>query len=401
MASIKIKSRPSIINDHEGTIYYQIIHERKPRQLATSYHIFPAEWNEKRSAIATPITGERSAYLYSIRERIHWDVERLTKIIRRFESGCLTFTADDVIEEFQRYRSEYSLLNYIETQIVKLRMNGQVRTAETYRSALNSFLTSNNGEDIMLDYITSETIESYEAWHKQKGVAKNTISFYMRVLRAIYKRAVEEGIIEDKNPFRRVYTGVDKTVKRALPLQVIKSIRKLNLSERPHLEFARDIFILSFMLRGMSFIDMAFLKKTDRNNGYVIYKRHKTGQQLTIEWTKEMQDILDKYPANPTAYLLPIITSPGINERCAYRNALFKINKRLKEIAVILKLPIPLTLYVARHSWASVAKAKGVPVSVISEGLGHDSEATTQIYLASLDSSVVDKANSMILKSLM
>ena len=81
----------------------------------------------------------------------------------------------------------------------------------------------------------------------------------MRVLRAIYKRAVEGGIIEDKNPFRRVYTGVDKTVKRALPLQVIKRIRKLNLSEGPHLEFARDIFILSFMLRGMSFIDMALL----------------------------------------------------------------------------------------------------------------------------------------------
>ena len=98
------------MNDHEGTIYYQVIHERTPRQLATSYHIFPAEWNEKRSAIATPITGDRSAYLYSIKERIYWDVERLTKIIRRFESGCLPF---------------------------------------------NSFLTFNNGEDIMLDCITS------------------------------------------------------------------------------------------------------------------------------------------------------------------------------------------------------------------------------------------------------
>ena len=401
MASIKIKFRSSCINGREGTIYYQIIHDRKPRQLTTSYHIFPEEWNDKRSSIATPKSVERTPYLYSIRERIRWDVERLTKIIRRMESGCLTFTAEDVIEEFHRYRSEYSLFNYIEAQVVKLRQNGQTRTAETYRSALNSFLSFNGGDDIMLDSITTETIEAYEAWHKQRGVAKNTISFYMRVLRAIYKRAVDEGIIEDRNPFRRVYTGVDKTIKRALPLQVIKNIRKLNLSDFPHLDFARDIFMLSFMLRGMSFIDMAFLKKTDRTHGFVVYKRHKTGQQLTIEWTKEMQEIVDKYPSNPTVYLLPIITSSGINERCAYRNALFKINKRLKEIASMLNLSIPLTLYVARHSWASVAKAKGVPVSVISEGLGHDSEATTQIYLASLDSSVVDKANSMILKSLM
>ena len=175
MASIKIKFRPSIINDREGTVYYQIIHERKPRQLATSYHIFPGEWNEKRCSIATPIARERSAYLYSIRERIHWDVERLTKIIRRFENGCLSFTADDIVEEFHRYRSEYSLLNYTETQIVKLRQNGQIRTAETYRSALNSFLTFNNGEDIMLGCITSDTIEAYEAWNKQKGMAKKTL----------------------------------------------------------------------------------------------------------------------------------------------------------------------------------------------------------------------------------
>lgn len=385
----------------EGTLYYQIIHDRKPRQLATSYRIFPSEWNEKRSSIATPVNGERSSYLYSVRERIRRDVERLTKIIQRFESGYLTFTADDVIEEYYRYRSEYSLFNYTEAQIVKLRQNGQIRTAETYKTALNSFLTFSNGEDIMLDCITTETIEAYEAWHKQRGVSKNTISFYMRILRAIYKRAVEGCIIEDKNPFRRVYTGVDKTVKRALPLQTIKNIRNLDLSAAPHLDYARDIFMLSFMLRGMSFIDMAFLKKTDRVNGFVVYSRHKTGQQLTIEWTDEMQLIVDKYPPNPTRYLLPIITSTGINERCAYLNALFKINKRLKEIAMMLNLSIPLTLYVARHSWASAAKAKGVPVSVISEGLGHDSEVTTQIYLASLESSVVDRANSMILKSLM
>lgn len=400
MASIKVKFRPSTINNREGTIYYQIIHERMVRQLATGYHIFPTEWNDKRSMIVSSISGDRSAYLCSIKEQIHWDIERLTKIIRKFEKGCLIYSAVDLIEEFHRYRTEYSLLNYIEAQVVKLRHNGQVRTAETYRSALNSFMAFSDNEDIMLDSITTETMEAYEAWLKQRGVSKNTISFYMRILRAIYKRAVDGGIIEDKNPFRRVYTGVDKTVKRALPFSVIRNILKMDLTFSPHLDFARDIFMLSFMLRGMSFIDMAYLKKVDRVNGFVVYNRHKTGQQLTIEWTKEMQKIMDKYPANPTQYLLPIITSPDINERSAYRNALYRINKRLKVIAQRLKLTVPLTLYVARHSWASIAKAKGVPVSVISEGLGHDSEATTQIYLASLASSVVDKANSMILKGL-
>ena len=113
-----------------------------------------------------------------------------------------------------------------------------------------------------------------------------------------------------------------------------------------------------------------------------------------------MQTILDKYPENSTDYLLPIIKNTGTNERYTYRNVGYNINHNLKTIAKKVGITIPLTLYVARHSWASVAKAKGIPLSVISEGMGHDSEATTQIYLASLDTSIVDKANSLILKSL-
>lgn len=145
---------------------------------------------------------------------------------------------------------------------------------------------------------------------------------------------------------------------------------------------------------------MAFLKKTDLKNGHVTYRRRKTGQQLTIEWTKEMQMILDKYPENASDYLLPIIRNTGTNERCAYRNMGYNINHNLKAIASMVGITIPLTLYVARHSWASAAKAKGIPLSVICEGMGHDSEGTTQIYLASLDTSVVDRANSLIISSL-
>lgn len=216
----------------------------------------------------------------------------------------------------------------------------------------------------------------------------------------MYNRAVEGEIIENRNPFRHVYTGVDKTIKRALPLRIIKKMRSLDLSRNSKLDYARDMFILSFMLRGMSFIDMAFLRKTDLVNGHITYRRRKTGQQLTIAWTKEMQMILDKYPENKTEYLLPIIRNLGTNERFVYHNMGYKINQNLKTIAGMVGISDPVTLYVARHSWASAAKAKGIPLSVISEGMGHDSESTTQIYLSSLDTSVVDKANSLIIKSL-
>jgi integrase len=400
MASIKVKFRPSTVADHEGTIYYQILHERKPRQLLSDYHVFQSEWDESRAMVVTTQNSERKAFILSIRERIRWDVERLTKIVRKLDGNGLQYTADDVIDEFNRYAQEYSLFNFMESIIIKLKQNGKVRTSETYTSALNSFKKFRKDEDIMLDCLNSEVMEAYEAWHQSRGVAPNTISFYTRILRAVYNRAVEEDIVENKNPFRHVYTGVDKTIKRALPLPVIKKIKALDLSLTPALDYARDMFMMSFMLRGMSFIDMAFLRKTDLQNGYVTYRRRKTGQKLVIEWTNEMQLILDKYPENASDYLLPVIRNPGTNERCTYHNMGYNINHSLKAVAKVVGVTIPLTLYVARHSWASIAKSKGIPLSVISEGMGHDNEATTQIYLASLDTSAVDKANSLILKSI-
>ena len=400
MATVKVKFHPSTVADREGTIYYQVIHERKIRQLLTDYHVFSSEWDEKRSMVTASQTSERKSFILSIRERIRWDIERLIKINHKLNTNGLSYTADDVIDEFNRYAHEYSLFNFMEGIIAKLKQNGKIRTAETYKSTLNSFKKFRQDKDIMLDCLSSEVIEAYEAWHHNRGVTPNTISFYNRILRAVYNRAVEEDVIEDRNPFRHVYTGVDKTVKRALPLNVIKKIRGMDLSLNPVLDFARDMFMMSFYLRGMSFIDMAYLKKSDLKNGYVTYRRHKTGQQLTIEWTNDMQFVLDKYPENKSDYLLPVIKTTGINERCAYRNIGYNINRSLKQISKMLSLNFRLTMYVTRHSWASAAKAKGIPLSVISEGMGHDSEATTQIYLASLDTSAVDRANAVILKSL-
>lgn len=344
--------------------------------------------------------SDRTSLINSMHERIRRDFERLSKIVRKFNANGLTYTVDDVINEFNRYAHEYSLFNFMENIIAKLRQNGRLRTSETYKSALNSFKKYRAEEDIMLDCISSETMKGYEAWHKARGVTPNTISFYTRILRAVYNRAVEDDIIENRNPFRHVYTGVDKTVKRALPLALIKKIKALDLTLAPALDFARDMFLMSFYLRGMSFTDMAFLKKSDLKNGYISYRRRKTGQRLIIEWTKEMQMMLDKYPENNSDYLLPVIRDTAADERCVYRKASYNINYSLKRIAEMAGVSIPLTLYVARHSWASAAKVKGIPLSVISEGLGHDSEATTRIYLADLDSSVVDRANSLILSSL-
>lgn len=287
----------------------------------------------------------------------------------------------------------------MENIIAQLKRLNRERTAETYTATLNSFMRFRKDNDVLLDEINSDLMMEYEAYLKTQGVTMNTVSFYMRILRAVYNRAVEKGLTEQRNPFRHVYTGIDKTVKRAISLKAIKWIKELDLSLKPSLDFARDMFLFSFYTRGMSFIDMAYLRKKDLQNGVLSYRRRKTGQQLFIRWEKCMQEIIDKYPEIGTDYLLPIIKKSG-NEWQQYRNALRLVNNKLKEISVMVGLQTNLTMYVSRHSWASIAKSKNVPLAIISEGMGHDSEATTQIYLASLDSSLIDKANGMILKNL-
>ena len=383
-----------MVEGKEGGIYFQIIHNRVVRQLSTDYKLFANEWDTEAEAII--FNDERFNTLCSIDERLKWDTSRMEKVIRQLDADRGRYSADDVINAFSRMKKDVSLFSFMHGVIAQLKQLGRVRTSETYTATLKSFMAFREDIDVPLDGITSDLMLLYEAYLKTRGVRMNTISFYMRILRAVYNRAVEKGLTPQNKPFRHVYTGIDKTVKRAIPIKALKALKDLDLSMKPALDFARDMFLFSFYTRGMSFVDMAYLKKKDLRNGILTYRRRKTGQQLTIKWEKCMEEIVAKYPDNPTAYMLPIIKEKE-NERRQYDNALHLVNYHLKDLSEMLKLQRPLTMYVARHSWASAAKAKNVPLSVISEGMGHDSEVTTQIYLASLETSVVDKANRMIL----
>ncbi len=398
MASIKAKFLPSTNEHKEGTIYYQIIQNRVIRQLKTDYRLFMHEWDEEENSIIIA-NNNRQSYLQSIEERIDWDLKQLQSIIKQLENKRVKYTADDIISTFQKQSNEQLLFNFMQDVIAQLQQMGKQRTSETYRCTLKSFMQFKEDKDVLLEDIDSDLMLMYEAYLHNRGLTKNSTSFYMRILRAVYNRAVEKDLTTNRNSFKHVYTGIDKTVKRAIPLKAIKQIKNLDLSLQPSLDFARDMFLFSFYTRGMSFIDMAYLKKKDLSNSILSYRRRKTGQQLFIRWEKCMQEIVDKYDTDfYSPYLLPILKYPY--DRSQYKNMLYRTNKSLKEIAKMVGLSIPLTLYVARHSWASIAKSKNIPISVISEGMGHDSEMTTQIYLTSLDTAVVDKANSMILNSL-
>lgn len=403
MASVRVKFRPSSVSGKEGNIYYQVIHNRVVCPIRTDYRIFESEWDDGASTLSypTPVHAERRNYLQSVENHIEWDIKRLKIIIALFDRRHECYTTDDIVTKFSRQAKEQSLFTFMQEAIGQLKRLNRIRTSETYAATLSSFMKFREGQDILLCEIDSDTMMLYEAWLKGKGVCPNTISFYMRILRAVYNRAVEKELVEQKHPFKHVYTGIGKTVKRAVPLKAIKRIKELDLTLKPHLDYARDLFLFSFYTRGMSFIDMAYLKKSDLKNGVLTYRRKKTNQQLTVKWEKCMAEIVAKYnDCSTTQYLLPIITNPLLDERKQYRNAIYRVNTALKEVARLVNLSIPLTMYCARHGWASVAKSKNIPLSVISEGMGHDSEETTRIYLASLDSDVIDQANSLILKSL-
>ena len=402
MTSIKLKFRPSTTQGKEGSLVFQLIQGRSVHRITSEYKIFAEEWDGRAGKILLPApSSPRYAFLASMKAELYWQLDRLSRMVQECEKATGAVRLDEIVAAFSpNVETPDSVFNFIREQIRHKKRLGKVRSAETYRSMLNSLMHFRKGREMTFGMMDGGLMELYEAWMLQNGLTRNTTSFYMRILRTNYKLAVEKGITADRHPFRHVYCGMDKTVKRSIPFSGIKKINGLDLSRKPNMDFARDMFMFSFCTRGMSFIDMAYLKKTDLNNGCLTYRRKKTGQLLTMEWTKQMQDIVDKYKQNGTRYLLPIITREDGSERRQYQNTMRKVNRLLKDIAHLIGLSVSLSMYYSRHSWATIARGKEVPLAVISEGLGHDSETTTQIYLDSIKSSEVDKANRMILEGL-
>lgn len=401
MASIKLKFRPSSYTESEGYLFFQVIHDRKVRQIGTGIRIFLTEWDEAGSKVVDKRDADpvRRVYLQRVRRDIGETRQRLDRIVDYFESLGVEYSARDIVECYRNHSGGFR--DFTMKVVAEMRRLGRVRSMETYMSAINSFMRYRDGMDLPLTDINQSTIMGYDRYLRSKGLSGNTVSFYMRNLRAVYNRAVDEGLVEQTNPFRRVYTGVAKTVKRAIPLKDVRRLKRLDLSDTPLMEYARDMFMFSFYTRGMSFVDMAYLRKDDLSNGMLTYKRRKTGQRLLIRWEREMGEIVKRYGQTDSPYMLPIIRNVDNDTRKQYRSASHYINARLKSIGVMLKLPVPLTMYVARHAWASIAWSQNVSISVISEAMGHDSEQTTRIYLAAIDTSSVDRANSRIIKLLL
>lgn len=404
MATFKLKFRPPTVqNKQEGTLYFQVIHRRNTRTVYTDYHITPSEWDERTSFLRIIGTPERQTELRMIVSKIQWNTKQLTALITEKELAMMEYTTDDIVEAFRRLPQCPTWFSFIHGMITRKIRIGRYGTAKAYRDALASFSRFRNGEDIAISALEAETMSLYEAWLKGQGLKRNSSSCYLRTLRTLYRKAVEKGLAADKDIFRRVFTGFANTTKRAITLNSVRVIRQLYLPDGSTIAFARDVFMLCIYLQGISFVDMAYLRKTDIRNGQLQYNRKKTGQSLTIGWEPIMQDIVDTYShqTENSPYLLPIITKQDGTERCQYERMEHKMNYHLKKIGEMAGLQIPLTTYCARHTWASIQRDMGVDLSIVSKGLGHESLKTTQIYLSTIETEGVINANRKMINQIL
>lgn len=401
MASIRLKFRTQAGRVKIGSLYYEVIHQGTTRRLASGCSLHAEEWDAKKSLVIMQSTdGERLAYLKRVNERIRLCSQWMCEVVSVLERTAPFYTADDVVAAFRiRYGAAGSFVDYARYDVARLRLSGHLGTARNHEATLRSFTAFCGEVKPCFSSLTNSLMSQYEAYLKLRGNSRNTTSFYMRNLRSVYNRAVTDGFAPAKDLFRDVYTGVDKTVKRAISMGEIKRMRSLDLRWSPALEKARDLFLFSFYVRGASFVDLAFMRKKDIVGGVLVYRRHKTGQQLRVKWEHEMQTLVEQY-ANPTQFLLPIILREDGTEYKQYKNAMMHTNRKLKEVGMLAGISLPLSMYTARHSWATIARDRSIPLSVISRGLGHDNDVNTQIYLATISDDEVDVANKLILQEL-
>jgi integrase len=396
MASVKLQLyKHRELKDKSHPIILQIIKDRTKRTIWLKKYAKESQWNEQEN-----LPNSKHPNSQRLKSFLSRKLKEANDAILFLEDMERPYTVDDIINEISEKKSPKSFIAFTDNVIKNLTELGRIGNALVYQNTLNVFKSYRNEIDIDLKHIDFKILRGFEEYLQQKKSKVNTVSNHLRTIRAIYNRAIKDKIVKEAYyPFKDYKIHSENTKKRAITKDNIDTIRGLNLEGQPYLILARDYFLFSFYNRGMSFVDIAFLKVKDIKDGRINYTRKKTGQNFSIKITPQAKEIIDKYNdlADNESYVFPVIRRQG-NEYLDYRNTMRLINKKLKEIATLANIEAPLTTYVSRHSWATIAKRSGIPTAIISEGLGHETEETTQIYLDSFDVEVLDKANEEIIK---
>lgn len=398
MTSIKARlNRTRLGSDGMYPLVIQVIHERVKREISTPFRLPPGEFDVSgERALSGSRSKQRISEIREINEYLIYIKEEVETLVRSLEERG-DFTADDVVCAFRSHNDLNRFFVYADFKIAEMADAGKNGTASNYRAAVNAFERYLSGRELSMDDLTRKIIEGFMDYQGRRGNTANTVVFYVRQLRAIYNKAADEGYVHTTaNPFHRVKLKGEQTPKRAISKKEINRIAEFDpAGQHPHLELVRDLFMFSLYSRGMAFVDMCYLTQENIRGDMLTYRRRKTGQWLRIKIEPPLRALIRKYADADSAYLLPMLREDDSYE--GYRYIQRRLNKRMRQTGDMLGFDFPLTFYVARHTWATLAHEKGIPMSVISEGMGHTSEKTTRIYLADLNHRIVDKANRAVM----
>lgn len=376
-------------------------HNRRTTTIPLGISLPERFWDEKSRTIRNSYEGVGSVTrMNNLIQKTK--AEAMDAIMKLHESGELdSLSVTAVRDRVYKPATASSFFAFSDQLIAILQKEKRVGTAISYRQVNNVLLTFCGGKDLQFSQITYAFLTKLETHHIAKGNTYNSLAVYMRTIKAIYNKAIKAGVIErERYPFTGYKIKTMPTEKRALDWDFLKKIIELQIEPSHECFHARNYFLASYMMYGMNFTDMAFLKREDIVSGRITYRRKKTGKIYDIKITASLEAILtyymEKSPESP--YVFPIIKRDAILHQYKDIGISRKhYNKKLKVLAGLCKIEQNLTAYVSRHSFATQAMLQQVPVTAISTMLGHSSIKTTEIYLKSLPSNILDDYNARIM----
>lgn len=396
---IKVVLRTGKINKQgQSPLMLRFTHDRTTKFVALGLSVEPHYW-DKDTELVLPTCPER----ITLQSQIDRTLAGYHKKIQRLEALDIPVNFETLFDAKPACSVGITIEDGFKAEIERLESLGKINSATKHKYALQ-VLDGYKPTTMALEAIDLDYLKGLELYLRQRGNKDNSIATRFAIFKAIYNKAVKEGKVAVKqNPFSIYQVGSlwAKTRKRAIDKDDIQRLIDLEITEGHTTEYrrlAKDLFLFSYFTAGMNFGDIARLRYKDILRGRVNYSRHKTQKLLSFQLVPMALQILEKYgtAGHGEDYIFPILnrhehTSPQqIFNRL--HKVLRKVNRELKVLGEMIGLGIPLTTYVARHTYATVLKRSGVSVALISESLGHSDLSTTQIYLDSFENSQIDAA---------
>lgn len=396
-----VLDKRKIKKDDTYPISFRIYHLGKTRMISSKISIEEKYWDEKKKLIK--VSHQNGEALN----------RHITKQLADLQSELL-LASDEKVKAFVKPApivkikeiQKQTVFEFTKGLIDELRTDNKIGNAWVYESAINALKRFQPDEALYFEQIDFQFLDNYTKHLQRNGVKHNTVFFYVRTLRVFYNKAIKLKIV-DRNlyPFHDIKLKAERTKKRAIDKALIAAILKLDLPESSTIWHARNWFMMSFYLMGISFVDLALLQTNNIKNGRIHYKRQKTGKAYDIKILPQAQEIIDLYSSTRSQnYLLPIINRKVQSEQEKLR--LIKdrtrlANKYLKRMAELIETQETITTYTSRHSWATICKKLGFSIEIIAECLGHEyGNKTTAVYLDTFDQEVLDNTNETVARSI-